>query len=212
MKRYVSIILLFAVVLTLCSCSIYGLDEQQESTTQAPQIVIIQDTTAPVTDAQQPDGNVQTQPQQPATTQSAQQTQPQQNNNAPAPVQEETTTAVKTYYTDDPNNNYIVTVANKYGVDKGCLVAFVRKNSKTPGATVLQFSGKRDSRGNLITTSDELLYVYDVQDNGTVTKTNRDGSDVEGMPGIAGKYTFELVEKYILPSIDKFKTENRLEG
>lgn len=211
MKRYVSIILLFAVVLTLCSCSIYGLDEQQESTTQAPQIVIIQDTTAPVTDAQQPDGNVQTQPQQPATTQSAQQTQPQQNN-ASAPAQEETTIAVKTYYTDDPNNNYIVTVANKYGVDKGCLVAFVRKNSKTPGATVLQFSGKRDSRGNLITTSDELLYVYDVQDNGTVTKTNRDGSDVEGMPGIAGKYTFELVEKYILPSIDKFKTENRLDG
>ena len=98
------------------------------------------------------------------------------------------------------------------GVILALLCFFVRKNSKTPGATVLQFSGKRDSRGNLITTSDELLYVYDVQDNGTVTKTNRDGSDVEGMPGIAGKYAFELVEKYILPSIDKFKTENRLEG
>ena len=76
----------------------------------------------------------------------------------------------------------------------------------------MQFKGNRDSNGNLITTSDELIYVYDVQDNGTIQKTNRDGSDVEGLPQLAGKAMFTLVEKYIMPDIEKFKRENRLEG
>lgn len=209
MKKSLSLIIAFAVLLTLCSCSMYGLDEQEESTTAAPNIVIIQDTTAPAeaetggelasdVPASQNSGV-------PATSSAA------PENTAPA-ANEPTTVAVKTYYTDDPNNPYIVKIADKYGVDRGCLVAFVRANSKTPGATVLQFKGNRDSYGNLITTSDELIYVYDVQDNGTIQKTNRDGSDVEGLPPVAGKAMFTLVEKYIMPDIEKFKRENRLEG
>jgi len=184
----------------------YGLDEQEESTTAAPNIVIIQDTTVPVTEPSTEAAAVVTPSQAGAST-----TAPAVTPETTAPVADEpTTTAVKTYYTDNPNNKYIVTIADKYGVDKGCLVAFVRANSDTPGATVLQFKGNRDSAGNLITTSEDLLYVYDVQDSGTILKTNRDGTDVEGMPSLAGKAAFSLVEKYIMPDIEKFKRENRL--
>ena len=212
MKKTVCILLLLSIILTLCSCSMYGLDEQAESTAaQAPNIVIIQDTTAPIKEnnTAQPDVTVaapsQTAPAAPVTN-----AQTPDTDNSASP--EQTTAAVKAYYTDDPNNKYIATIADRYGLDRGCLIAFVRKNSDTPGATVLQFKGNRDANGNLITTSDELLYVYDIQDNGTVLKTNRDGTDVEGMPQLAGKAAFALVEKYIMPDIEKFKRENRLDG
>ncbi len=210
MKKTICVLLLFTIVFTLCSCSMYGLDELEESTsTTAPNVVIIQDTTVPVeTETEEVSVSEVPASQQavtPATSAAAAE-------NTTAAAAEQTTVAVKTYFTDDPDNPYIVKVADKYGVDKSCLVAFVRKNSKTPGATVLQFKGNRDSNGNLITTSEDLIYVYDVQDNGTVQKTNRDGSDVEGMPQLAGKATFTLVEKYIMPDIEKFKRENRLEG
>lgn len=206
MKKALCLLGVLVIVLTLCSCSMYGLDEQEESTTAAPNIVIIQDTTVPVTEPSTEGAAVVTPSQDAVST-----TAPAVTPETTAPVADEpTTTAVKTYYTDNPNNKYIVTIADKYGVDKGCLVAFVRANSDTPGATVLQFKGNKDSAGNLITTSEDLLYVYDVQDNGTILKTNRDGTDVEGMPSLAGKAAFSLVEKYIMPDIEKFKRENRL--
>jgi hypothetical protein len=144
--------------------------------------------------------------------------EPQQSGQPEEPVaepqSEATTTAVKTYYSDNPDNRYIAAVADRYGVDRSCLVAFIRANSSTPGANVLQFRGNRDSSGNLITTADELVYVYDVFDNGTFRKTNKDATDTEGYSGIpfanvAAKAEYKLTVEKILPDIEKYKTESK---
>lgn len=211
MKRKLCLALILGILMiTLCSCSMYGLDEQAESTTQqAPQIVIVQDTTVPVSEQQ--NDNLQTQVQTNVTTLPAQ-TQSQQTANSSDNTAESTTVAVKTYYTDNPDNKYIVTVSDKFSVDRSRLVAFVRVNSRYPGATVLQFKGNFGPDGKLITTTDELEYVYDVLDSGEIKKSNKDGSDTYGYNAITGRTAYALVEKYIMPDIEKFKVENRLEG
>lgn len=214
MKKTICVLLLFTLVLTLCSCSMYGLDEQEASTTTAPNIVIVNDTTT-ATVENSTEASVVT-PSQSAQTNPATTTRNDNNANDNAQTtldaQQESIRNLETYYTDNPDNKYIRTVSDRFGVDRNCLVAFVRANSKTPGATVLQFRGNRDSNGNLITTADELVYVYDVLDSGEIKKTNKDGSDTLGYTQLAGKAAYLLVEKYIMPDIEKFKKNNRLEG
>ena len=214
MKKTICVLLLFSLVLTLCSCSMYGLDEQEASTTTAPNIVIINDTTA-ATVENSTEASVVT-PSQNAQTNPAATTRNDNSANdytqTTLDAQQESIRNLETYYTDNPDNKYIVAVSDRFGVNKNCLVAFVRKNSGTPGATVLQFKGNRDSNGNLITTADELTYVYDVLDTGDIKKTNKDGSDTVGYTSISGRAAYYLVENYIMPKIDEFKKNNRLEG
>jgi len=192
----------------------YGLDEQEASTTTAPNIVIVNDTTT-ATVENSTEASVVT-PSQSAQTNPATTTRNDNNANdntqTTLDAQQESIRNLETYYTDNPDNKYIVAVSDRFGVNKNCLVAFVRKNSGTPGATVLQFKGNRDSNGNLITTADELTYVYDVLDTGDIKKTNKDGSDTVGYTKISGRAAYYLVENYIMPKIDEFKKNNRLEG
>lgn len=214
MKKTICLLLLFGIVLTMCSCSMYGLDEQEASTTTAPNIVIVNDTTT-ATVENSTEASVVT-PSQSAQTNPATTTRNDNNANdntqTTLDAQQESIRNLETYYTDNPDNKYIVAVSDRFGVNRNCLVAFVRKNSGTPGATVLQFKGNRDSNGNLITTADELTYVYDVLDTGDIKKTNKDGSDTVGYTKISGRAAYYLVENYIMPKIDEFKKNNRLEG
>ena len=215
MKKIICLLLLFAIALTMCSCSMYGLDEQEESTAaRTPEIVIIQDTTVD----SQGNGYDNTEPSSASQSAAAEQTTAAVNDNSvyntqtTLDAQQESIKNLETYYTDNPDNKYIVAVSDRFGVNKSCLVAFVRRNSGTPGATVLQFKGNKDTNGNLITTSEELVYVYDVLDTGDIKKTNKDGSDTVGYTKISGKAAYYLVDNYIMPRIDEFKKNNRLEG
>lgn len=211
MKKILSLLLILGTLLALCSCDFYGIEDETTTAAQtAPNIIIIPDTTAPATYTDEVEtAEAVTSPE---TTQAAVAPTQNQNGRTQSDFEEESRKNLKTYYTDDSNNKYIVTVSDKFGVDRGNLVAFVRANSATPGATVLQFKGNRDANGNLITTADELVYVYDVLDNGDVKKTNKDGTDTYGYNQIAGRAAYTLVENYIIPNIEKYKRENRLDG
>lgn len=118
---------------------------------------------------------------------------------------------VVTYISENFDNKYICRVAEKYGSNKANLIAFIKKNSSTPGATVLEFSGQRDSNGNLITTSDELMYVCEVSDNGTIMRASKDGNNNDGYNKVAAKVAYSLGEKFLLPSIDEMRAERRYE-
>ncbi len=135
----------------------------------------------------------------PTETQAPLKTEPQDENN------------VVTYISENPNNTYICRVAEKYGSNKANLIAFIKKNSKTPGATVLEFSGKRDSNGDLIVTAEELKYVYDVSDGKEIKRASSDGKNNDGYNKIVAKAAFALGEKFLLPSIDEMRRERRYE-
>lgn len=118
---------------------------------------------------------------------------------------------VVTYISENPDNKYICIVAEKYGSDKANLMAFIKTNSSTPGATVLEFSGKKDSNGNLIVTFDELKYAYDVSDDGTIRRASKDGKENDNYNKVAAKVVILLAEKYIIPSIDEMREKRRYE-
>lgn len=114
-----------------------------------------------------------------------------------------------TYFSDSPNNKYICMIANKYNVDKSTLVALIKVNAEFPGATVLQFSGKKDADGELLMTEDELKYVYGIDDDsGKITRAARKSSQNDGVNFIESSATFLLTEKYIIPELSDLK-ENR---
>lgn len=128
-----------------------------------------------------------------------------------APTEATKENQVITYISENPNNVYICRVAEKYGSDKANLIAFIKVNSSTPGATVLEFSGKRDSNGNLIATAEELRYVYEVSDNGTMRRASSDGKNNDGYNKVVAKAAFALAEKYMVPNIDQWRAERRYE-
>lgn len=116
---------------------------------------------------------------------------------------------VVTYYSENPNNRYICAVAQKYNVEKSCLVALIRTKAQHPGATVLQFSGKTDENGKLLTTKDELVYVYEVNDtNGTIKRASENPSANDGYSSAESKMVFMLTKQYILPELERVKKEN----
>lgn len=126
-------------------------------------------------------------------------------------TQETEENKVVTYISENPNNTYICRVADKYGSDKSNLIAFIKTNSSTPGATVLEFSGKKDANGNLIVTAEELRYIYDVPDSGTIKRASSDGKNNDGYNKITAKAAIMLAEKFFIPSIDEMREKRRYE-
>ena len=124
-----------------------------------------------------------------------------------------TTEAAKpvTYISESPDNKYICMVADKYGSDKANLIAFIKTNTSTPGATVLEFSGAKDTNGKLITTAEELRYVYDVLDSGSIKRASSDGLHNDGYNLITAKAAMMLGEKFFIPSIDTMREQRRYE-
>ena len=122
------------------------------------------------------------------------------------------TSEVVTYYCDNVNNRYICMVADKYGVEKTSLIALIKVNSVTGGATVLEFSGKTDENGQLVTTEDELKAVYEAKDDGTVKKATGKLSGNDGCSSAESLAAFMLTKKYIIPSLDEMKRERYYTG
>ena len=214
MKKTLATALAIITLLSLCSCGI-NIGKKEEPTTEhttTQPFSFVYTTQPEVTQG------VEIETQTPA----QQENTPTQADTPTNSAPEATTQRITTFYTDNPSNRYIAAVADRYGVDRSCLVAFIRTDSSEPGANVLQFRGSKDQYGRLITTADELVYVYDVLDNGKFRKTNRDASDMEGYDNIpvaswlkdraaaaAAKAEYMLVEQQILPNIEKYKSDSR---
>lgn len=140
-----------------------------------------------------------------STTKAVQQTQPTTTLSALENIEN---SEVVTYYSENPDNKYICAVADKYGVDKSRLIALIRTNAQNPGATVLEFSGKTDSDGQLVKDGNELKAVYEVTDSdGTIRKATGKMSGNDGYNFAQSLATFQLTKEFIIPQLDQMKEE-----
>lgn len=140
-----------------------------------------------------------------STTKAVQQTQPTTTLSALENIEN---SEVVTYYSENPDNKYICAVADKYGVDKSRLIALIRTNAQNPGATVLEFSGKTDSDGQLVKDGNELKAVYEVADSdGTIRKATGKMSGNDGYNFAQSLATFQLTKEFIIPQLDQMKEE-----
>lgn len=200
MKKISILIVFILLVLTFTSCQKSGADENRTQPTESysyssgddNQTQDREETKQNETSAENSTSSQQSKP-------DTQQTQETEENK------------VVTYISENPNNTYICRVADKYGSDKANLIAFIKTNSSTPGATVLEFSGERDSNGNLIVTAEELRYVYDVSDGKAIKRASSDGKNNDGYNKIVAKVAFSLGEKFLVPSIDEMREKRRYE-
>ena len=125
---------------------------------------------------------------------------------------EETTKSnVVTYYSESPDNKYIKYISNKYSVDPALLRALIRTNTEVRGATVLQFSGDRDSSGKLLMTEDTLRAVYDIDGNGKVMKATGKTTGYEGYSYWANIAAFKVAQQYVIPNIAATKAQHTYE-
>lgn len=125
-----------------------------------------------------------------------------------SPLENVQNSDVVTYYSENPNNRYICIVANQYGVDKSNLVALIRTKAQNPGATVLEFSGKKDADGQLIKSKSELKAVFEISDSdGTIRKATGKMSGNVGYNYAESLAAFELTKEFIIPQLDQTKEE-----
>lgn len=202
MKK-LSVILAFVLVITVFSACKKG--DNEETTTQpdvTQNTTVYSENSTIYEDITQPNTEISTQMQTAAQTEQATENQAATTTEASKPV---------TYISENPDNKYICMVADKYGSDKANLIAFIKANTSTPGATVLEFSGAKDANGKLITTAEELRYVYDVSESGTIKRASSDGLHNDGYNSITAKAAMALGEKFFIPSIDTMREQRRYE-
>lgn len=187
------------LALSFCACSFSG--KENEGTTNLPS----NENTSSTSETQTTEGGASTANVQTEANTNANTTKPPEtteNSGKQTPV---------TYYSENPNNKYISAVVSKYGVDASTLVALIKTNSSVPGATVLQFSGEKDSNGNLIKTKETLKYVYDVRDSGDIMKASGKKTDNDGYSYVESYVNYNLAVKYIIPQLDEMKKKRTYE-
>ena len=115
------------------------------------------------------------------------------------------------YFTDNPENKYIIAIADKYGSKKENLIALVKVNAEFPSVYVLEFSGKRDSNGELLMTYDEFKYVYEINESkNTIVKASKNGLDNDGVNFVEAKILVTLTKEYFIPELPNLKENKRL--
>lgn len=116
----------------------------------------------------------------------------------------------ETYFSDNPDNQYIIRISEKYGVDKSKLVALIKVNAEFPSATIFEFSGKKDSNGELVMTYDELVNVYEInEEKNTIIRVSKNGLNNDGVNLIEAKIYMTLVKEYLLPELPDLRENKR---
>lgn len=113
------------------------------------------------------------------------------------------------FFSDNPNNSYIVAVVDKYNVDEKNLVALIKVNAEFPSGIVFEFSGKTDENGELVMTYEELKYVYNIDENGVVTRASKTISGNDGMTFIESKMVMTIAKEYFIPELPNLKANKR---
>lgn len=115
------------------------------------------------------------------------------------------------YFTDNPENKYIIAIADKYGSKKENLIALVKVNAEFPSVYVLEFSGKKDSNGELLMTYDEFKYIYEINESkNTIVKASKNGLDNDGVNFVEAKILVTLTKEYFIPELPNLKENKRL--
>lgn len=113
------------------------------------------------------------------------------------------------YFSDNPNNSYIVAVVNKYNVNEKNLVALLKVNAEFPSALVFEFSGKTDENGELVMTYEELQYIYNIDENGVITRASKTITGNDGVTFIESKMLFTIAKEYFIPELPNLKANKR---
>ena len=114
------------------------------------------------------------------------------------------------YFSDNPNNKYIIKVVNKYGANPDNLIALVKVNAEFPSGLVLEFSGEKDSNGELVMTYAELKCVYNIDDSkNTIVKAGKNGVGNDGVSKAESTITFFLMKEYFIPQLPDLKANKR---
>ncbi len=116
----------------------------------------------------------------------------------------------ETYFSDNPDNQYIIRISEKYGVKKENLVVLIKINAEFPSATIFEFSGKKDSNGELVMTYDELVNVYEIkEEKNTIIRVSKNGLNNDGVNLIEAKIYMTLVKEYLLPELPDLRENKR---
>lgn len=116
----------------------------------------------------------------------------------------------ETYFSDNPDNQYIIRISEKYGVKKENLVVLIKINAEFPSATIFEFSGKKDSNGELVMTYDELVNVYEInEEKNTIIRVSKNGLNNDGVNLIEAKIYMTLVQEYLLPELPDLRENKR---
>ncbi len=207
MKKFLCIFLCLSF-LFLCSCESVQKEEPSTSTTleesNTAEMVNFDDYTQESHEEEETYTDLNTNP--------AEITTKAESTTKKAEIDEETTkiTAV-TYYSESPDNKYIKYIASKFRADPFTLRALIRTNTDIPGAVVLQFNGDTDSNGNLLTTEDTLLYVYDISSDGTVKRATGKMNGNIGYTYVESLAAFALAKKYMIPNLELNKEKRTYE-
>lgn len=115
------------------------------------------------------------------------------------------------YFTDNPENKYIIAIADKYGSKKENLVALVKVNAEFPSVYVFEFSGKKDSNGELVMTYEELKFVYEINETqNTIVRASKSGFDNDGVNFMEAKVLVALAKEYFIPELPNLKANKKL--
>ena len=106
---------------------------------------------------------------------------------------------------DHHNNKYIKLVSEKFNVDKELLVAIYAEPDKGNNF-VLEFSGKRDSDGNVIKSPETLTKVYAIdKDKNIAVATGKTTGNI-GVSYAEGTLCFNMIKTIVMPQYPEYFT------
>ena len=205
MKRYFSLFVMVVLLTVLfVGCSDTKDNESTTTTTENSTTLITTDT---ITEAQS-----ENQTNKKETTTTTTTTKKSQGNSLISDENMERieNSNAETYFTDNPDNQYIIRISEKYGVKKENLVVLIKINAEFPSATIFEFSGKKDSNGELVMTYDELVNVYEInEEKNTIIRVSKNGLNNDGVNLIEAKIYMTLVKEYLLPELPGLRENKR---
>lgn len=106
---------------------------------------------------------------------------------------------------DHHNNKFIKLVNEKYKVDKELLVA-IYSEPDTGSNFVLEFSGKKDSDGNIIKSPDTLVKVYAIDKNKNISVATGKTTGNIGVSYAEGTLCFNMMKTIVMPQYPEYFT------
>ncbi len=200
MKRFLSLILCFLFIFSVCSCgktednsSLSTTEESTEYITTLPQT---QNETQSVTITAPTEKPTETTTKKPTPTK-APSTESRQISTTGTSLQKTGDMA----FSDSADNRYIKAIADKYGVDSSLLVAIytVPENDSN---MVLQFSGATKPDGKLQRDKNTLVAIYTI-DKALNSKRASENNSLNEYPYGEMKVIYFSTTKYIMPEFER---------
>lgn len=200
MKRFLSLILCFLFIFSVCSCG-KSEDSSSLSTTEEATEYI---TTLPATQAPTQTAAITAPTEKPTETTTKKPTPTKSTTTQREQISTTGTSLQKTgdmAFSDSADNRYIKAIAEKYGVDPSLLAAIytVPVNDSN---MVLQFNGATKADGSLQRDKNTLVAIYTI-DKALNSKRASENKSLNEYPYGEMKVIYFSTTKYIMPEFEK---------